>query len=99
MSEDDNEVTRTRELMRAMLTAYVRHVNDHVEVTEADAMMAVGMCLATLVDILTVDDEDEHAEANVLASLVGTAVTGLKNKHPLREFMSEIIDDVTERVH
>jgi hypothetical protein len=97
MSEDDNEVTRTRELMRAILAAYVRHVSDHVEVTEADAMMAVGMCLATLVDILTV--EDEHAEANVLASLVGTAVTGLKNKHPLREFMSEIIDDVTERVH
>lgn len=81
-------------LATAIVTAYVKYINEHQEIDNASVLTACATFAAIITDTLSFR-EDDPSEAETLALLFETVIELLSSKGLLRSFASTIVEEVT----
>jgi hypothetical protein len=85
-------------LATAVITAYVKHINEHQDLDNMQVLTASAFYLAVIVDALSFG-EDDPSQEEMMALIADTAMTMLKDTRVIREYMGTILKSVTEEGH
>jgi hypothetical protein len=91
MSEDkEKHMTEINELVTAIVTTYVRHINKHRDMDNASVVAATAFFMATIVDALSFEEGDPP-QTEVLAILTGVVTAMLEHPDTIRSHMKTIL--------
>jgi hypothetical protein len=95
MSDQDREkiVDTIEGLAKAVITAYVKYIDEHREIDSASVVTASGLYVAIIVESLSFD-EDDPSEKEVIALVGDATMVMLKEKATLRDYMRQILQAV-----
>jgi hypothetical protein len=99
MSEDKEKIVdRIDGLATTVVTAYVRYISEHRDTDSASVVTASALYVAIIVDALSYDVGDP-SEKEVMSLVIEAAMTMLRDKRSIREYMKKIVGTVMEERH
>jgi hypothetical protein len=96
MSEDKEKIVdRIDGLATTVVTAYVRYISEHRDTDSASVVTASALYVAIIVDALSYD-VDDPSEEEVMSLVIEAAMTMLRDKSAIREYVKKILETVVE---
>jgi hypothetical protein len=93
------KVTRDIEGMAtAVITAYVKYINEHREMDNLSVVTASAWYLAAVVDALSLNEND-LSQKEVVTLIADAAMIMLEDASTVREHMATILKSVVGEVH
>jgi hypothetical protein len=94
MSEDKEKIVGDIDsLAEAIITAYVKYINEHRDTDNASVMTAISLLVAIIVDTFSFEEGDLSQE-EALSIIADTVMKMLKHPEIIRDYMKALLMSV-----